>query len=108
MRGEIMVEWFRAFYRHIGTQRRVLLLMDNFSGHLSALDYARPPSNIKVQFFPANATSVYQPLDQGIIQNLKHRYRRKWMGWMIGMLDRGIDPRERMSLFYTLHWIIQA
>ncbi|OOQ89349.1 hypothetical protein PEBR_27544 [Penicillium brasilianum] len=52
MRGDIMGEWLRAFYKHIGKQRRVLLLMDNFSAYLSALDYAPPPSNIKVLFFP--------------------------------------------------------
>jgi hypothetical protein len=108
MRHGIMGEWLRSFYRHIGKQRRVLLLLDNFSAHLLAVDEAPPPSNIKVVFFPANATSVYQPLDQGIIQNLKHHYRKKWMLWMIGMLDRNIDPRERMSLNYTIRWIAQA
>jgi hypothetical protein len=74
-----MGEWLSAFYKHISKQRRVLLLMDNFSAHLSTLDSTPPPSNIKVLFFPVNATSVYQPLDQGIIQNLKHHYRKKWI-----------------------------
>lgn len=37
---------------HIGTQRRVDLLLDNFSAHLSALDNTPPPSNIKVVFLP--------------------------------------------------------
>lgn len=103
-----MGEWLRSFYMHIGKQRRVLLLLDNFSAHLLAVDEAPPLSNIEVVFFPANATSVYQPLDQGIIQNLKHYYRKKWMLWIIGMLDRNIDPRERMSLNYTIRWIAQA
>lgn len=58
MRGDIICEWLSAFYKHIGKQRPLLLLMDNFSAHLSALDYTPPPSNIKVLFFPANATSV--------------------------------------------------
>jgi hypothetical protein len=108
MRYGIMEEWLYAFYRRIGKQRRVLLLMDNFSAHLLALEVAPAPANIKIVFFPANATSIYQPLDQGIIQNLKHCYRKSWMYWMIGMLDRGIDPRERMSLNYTLRWLTQA
>ena len=56
MRGDIMEEWFRSFYRHIGSERRVVLLLDNFSAHLSALDNAPPPSNIKVIFLPPNAT----------------------------------------------------
>jgi hypothetical protein len=108
MRHEIMEQWLRTFYLRIGRQRRVLLLMDNFSAHLMALKKAPPPSNIRIVFFPANATSIYQPLDQGIIQNLKHYYRKSWMYWMISMLDRGIDPRERMSLNYTLRWLTQA
>lgn len=108
MRGDLMQEWFRSFYRHIGTQRRVVLLLDNFSAHLSALDNAPPPSNIKVVFLPSNSTSIYQPLDQGIIRNLKHHYRKKWMTWMINMMDRGVDPTQRMSLYYTLHWITQT
>ena len=98
MRGDIMQEWFRSFYKYIGTQRQVVLLLDNFSAHLSALEDAPPPSNIKVVFLPPNATSIYQPLDQGIIRNLKHHYRKKWMTWMINMIDRDIDPAERMSL----------
>jgi hypothetical protein len=79
MRSGIMGEWFRSFYRHIDKQRRVLLLLNNFSAHLCAHEDAPPPANIKVLFFPSNATSIYQPLDQGIIQNLKHHYRKKWM-----------------------------
>lgn len=30
------------------------------------------------------------------------------MRWMVNILDRNIDPREKMSLNYTLHWITQA
>lgn len=30
------------------------------------------------------------------------------MTWMINMMDRGVDPTQRMSLYYTLHWITQA
>jgi hypothetical protein len=67
MRHEIMEEWLRNFYLRIGRQRRVLLLLDNFSAHLLALEKAPPSSNIRIVFLPANATSLYQPLDQGII-----------------------------------------
>jgi hypothetical protein len=108
MRSGIMAEWLYSFYRHISKERQVLLLLDNFSAHILGLELAPAPPNIKVIFFPANATSIYQPLDQGIIQNLKHQYRKKWMLWMINILDRGLDPQEKMSLNYTLRWITQA
>lgn len=59
MRSGIIGEWLRAFYKHISKQRRVLLLLDNFSAYLCALEDTPPPPNIKVVFFLANATSVY-------------------------------------------------
>jgi hypothetical protein len=43
----IMREWLLAFYSHIG-QRSVLLTMDNFSPHLSGLELAPPPANIRI------------------------------------------------------------
>lgn len=77
--------------------------------HLLALEKAPPPPpNIRSMFLTANATSLYQPFGQDIIQNLKHYHRKSWMWWVIGMLDRVIDPRERMSLNYTLRWLSGA
>lgn len=108
MRQEIMEEWLRAFYARIHPNEKALLLLDNASPHLAGLKNVRKPGHIRVIFFTATATSVYQPLDQGIIQNLKHHYQRKWMRWMIAILDRGLDPHERMSLNYTVNWITQA
>ena len=52
-------------------KRKILLFIDNCSAH--SVPQLR---NIKVIFFPANTTSVLQPMDQGVIKNLKHFYRR--------------------------------
>lgn len=30
------------------------------------------------------------------------------MYWMIAILDRGLDPHEKMSLNYTLHWLVDT
>jgi hypothetical protein len=97
MRQDIMREWLYAFYRRIPIHKKALLLLDNASPHIAGLKSIPPPAHIRVLFFPANATSIYQPLDQGIIQNLKHYYRKKWMRWMIAILDRGFDPQDRMN-----------
>jgi hypothetical protein len=108
MRQDIMENWLRAFYKRIPIHKKALLLLDNASPHVAGLKTTPPPGHIRVVFFPANATSIYQPLDQGIIQNLKHHYRKKWMRWMIAILDRGLDPHVRMNLSYTLFWVNQA
>jgi hypothetical protein len=71
-----MLEWLKAFYLHIGTERKVLPTMDNFSAHKSAVEETLLLANIQILFLPANSTSLYQPLDQGIIQNFKTHYRQ--------------------------------
>src|SRR5437016_2234169 len=48
MNTTIMIEWLKAFYRHIGTTRQVLLTMDNFSAHYSAIELCSPPPNIRI------------------------------------------------------------
>ena len=48
MNTTIMKQWLQAFYQHIGTERKVVLLMDNFSAHSSAVEEMPPPSNIRI------------------------------------------------------------
>jgi hypothetical protein len=52
--------------------KKALLLMDNFSAYelgVELMEEAKELSRTKVMWLPPNATSIYQPLDQGIIQN---------------------------------------
>lgn len=55
--------------------RRILLFMDNCSSH--ALKPSTDLKSIKIVFLPPNYTSVLQPLDAGIIKNLKHSYHKR-------------------------------
>ena len=81
--------------------RKILLFLDNFSGHSSnkvniilifimknsigrftkifIFYQGQEPytlTNIRLEYFVANTTSRCQPADQGIIQNAKVHYRR--------------------------------
>ena len=69
-----MAEWLRWFDKR--AQKPVLLLMDNFSAHEAAVELLKeqPLKWTRIEWFPANTTSVFQPLDQGIIQNCKAYY----------------------------------
>ena len=52
--------------------RHVLYVCDNASSH-----QVREYSHIKLLMLPPNATSIVQPLDQGIIRSVKRRYKKK-------------------------------
>ncbi|XP_050064726.1 tigger transposable element-derived protein 4-like [Aphis gossypii] len=51
-------------------KRNVLLFVDNCPAHPKEITL----TNIKLVFFPPNATSKLQPLDQGVIKVLKQKY----------------------------------
>ncbi|XP_006882444.1 PREDICTED: tigger transposable element-derived protein 6-like [Elephantulus edwardii] len=72
MTGAIYEEFLNKLNNNMKKQNRsILLFVDNASCHRSL-----PLSNIKLIFFPPSTTVVLQPLDNGIIQNIKVNYRK--------------------------------
>lgn len=79
MDSEIFVRWFKnkfvptvkAFLDKQGLSHRALLCVDNAHCHPQILK----EGIIEVVFFPANTTSLIQPMDQGIIATIKRKYR---------------------------------
>jgi hypothetical protein len=67
--------------------RNVLFFVDNCSAH--SHDLQRHLKSIKLIFFPPNATSVLQPCDQGIIQNMKVHYRRYLLEKLLSLMESG-------------------
>jgi hypothetical protein len=108
MNTTIMVEWLHSFYLHIGQLREVLLTMDNFSAHYSAVEIAPPPPNIRICWLPANSTSRFQPLDQGIIQSFKAHYRRQWLSYMLGCFNTNHNPMDTMNLWLAVRWTVRS
>ena len=58
--------------------KRVLLILDNFSAHVAAAN-ANNLSNITIQFIRPNLTSTLQPCDGGIIHSFKAKYRKMFL-----------------------------
>jgi len=63
--------------KFVNEKRNVLFFFDNCSAHPKILQ--KTLNAIKIIFFPPNMTSKLQPMDQGVIKNLKHHYRKKIM-----------------------------
>ena len=103
----IMKEWLLFFYSHIGPWT-VLLTLDNFPAHLSGLELAPPPSNVRIQWLPSNSTSRFQSLDRGIIQNLKIYYWKQWLRHMLNAYENFMNPMNTVTILDTIHWVLRA
>ena len=79
--------------------------MDNFSAHELAVDLiaesSRPLKWTRIEWFPANTTSIYQPLDQGIIQNWKCFVKKELLLFLKDEFDSGRD-------FTQTHHVLRA
>ena len=90
MTMDLSFRWLLCFDSYINgtTGRKVLLLLDNVSGH------GRPErlpdlSCVHVEFLPPNTTSKLQPIDAGIINCVKRRYRTAQYNRALDVLEDG-------------------
>jgi DDE superfamily endonuclease/Fission yeast centromere protein N-terminal domain/Tc5 transposase DNA-binding domain len=113
MDTQIMLEYIQWFDRQM--RRPTLLLLDNFSAHECAvntvLESENPPfilQHTRVEFLPANTTSHFQPMDQGIIRTFKAYYRRRWLQFMVDCVYNGKDPLKDVNLSHVVRWLLFA
>ncbi|GMF26654.1 unnamed protein product [Phytophthora fragariaefolia] len=90
MNGAVYRDWLRALDRDMrAAGRHILLLLDNASSHSSG---ELALTNVRVHKLPPN-TTVYLPMDAGIIATFKQHYRRKQLEWVF----RKIKRREKID-----------
>jgi len=85
-------EWFQNYIRN-RTNEKVLLILDNCGPHGSEL--VDPLGQIEVVFLPPNVTSVYQPMDAGIIAMLKKKYRYRLLMKILEIFEE--RPQRRAA-----------
>ena len=91
MTDQLYQEWIQQWDLDLQAKKqRILLLQDNFSGHIVPPDL----KNIWVENFEANLTAHVQPLDQGIICCFKGHYWAKFIHRAVGLYDQGITPAK--------------
>lgn len=70
---------------------RVLLVLDNAPSDPAASTLVSEDGNITCLFLPPNVTSLLQPMDQGVLENLKRRYKKELMRKLL------LDSDENLS-----------
>ena len=107
MTGALFESWLTNFNKKMQLQgRKVILFLDNAPSHPNITNL----SNVKLQFLPPNTTAEIQPMDQGIIQTLKLKYRKRQMKNVISQMSAykkktGAQLLKDITILQAIHWI---
>ena len=111
MTADILVSVLTKLNRKLSSKgRNIILLMDNAGCHPENAVKDRF-SNIKVIFLPPNTTSKLQPLDLGIIQNFKVKYRTLFLRFVLSQIDacsKASEVTKSLSILHSIRWVAQA
>ncbi|XP_037557867.1 tigger transposable element-derived protein 4-like [Dermacentor silvarum] len=103
MTSELFKDWLHKLDRKFASSnRKVLLLVDQCSAHMNVPAL----SAIRVAYLPANTTSVLQPMDQGIIKNVKVLYRKHLLERMLLCMESSMQ--YEVSVLSAIHMLAQA
>ncbi|XP_037754386.1 major centromere autoantigen B [Chelonia mydas] len=110
MTGEIFINWLKKRDRQLCWQsRKICLFLANCSIHPQGVVL----TNIQLEFLPPNATSLLQPMAQGVIENMKGHYRSKIANRINVALD--VDPNadvqtvlKTVNLLDCVHLVAEA
>ncbi|KAH8029897.1 hypothetical protein HPB51_005199 [Rhipicephalus microplus] len=98
--GEAVVSNWRMAYKN----RKILLFLDQCAAHPRQVTL----QNVKLFFLPANATTHLQPLDAGIVRNVKHHFKSLLVRRLLAKIDRKDEDDPRISLLDAIHFIAVA
>lgn len=82
--------------------RKVIFFVDNCGAHGSVPNLEA----IRLEFLPPNTTSVLQPMDQGVIRNIKAHYRARLLSRTVLCLDSG--KVYKVDLLAAIHMLADA
>lgn len=114
MDSVLFVKWFHDIFvpavqkhQEKNNLNGALLLLDNAPAHPDDLCVG----NIRCMFLPPNTTSTLQPMDQGVLECLKRRYRKLLLTELL-FGDRDVDGVvnfwKTLTLKDCVYWIAEA
>lgn len=88
------------------------MLLDNAPSHPSSETLQSDDGMIKTMFLPPNTTAAIQPMDQGVLDPCKQRYKKKLLSHIIlenESADKSVpDILKGITIKSVVHWIAAA
>lgn len=117
MDSEIFRDWFlnefvpsvERFLTSLGLPRKAVLIIDNAPTHPNVEELRS--GDIKTVFLPPNVTSLCQPMDQGVLETLKKKYRRKLLSKLIHAMDERsntVEMLKQVNMKDVIFWISEC
>ena len=108
MDSTIFTQWFKQkFLPHCrralkdqGLAERAILLLDNAPSHPDVDSLRSDDGEISCVYLPPNTTSLIQPMDQGVLQNIKRHYK---CDLLLCLLDDEADSMNMADFSETLN-----
>ena len=114
---EIFTHWYHhefvpAVRNHMlekGLSVKALLLLDNSPAHPDEGVLESSDKTIKAMFLPPNTTALIQPMDQGVLESLKRRYRKSLLRKLLLLDQEGesmitfIKKINMKDVIYMIH-----
>ena len=108
MDSTIFTQWFkqkclprcRRALKYQGLAERAILLLDNAPSHPDVDSLRSDAGEISCVYLPPNTTSLIQPMDQGVLQNIKRRYK---CDLLLRLLDDEADSMNMADFSKTLN-----
>jgi hypothetical protein len=93
---DIFSSFLRSLDASMGAQNKnILLFVDNCAARPKDISFLR---NVKVIRYPANCTSVLQPLDLGVIKYYTQLYRKRLVQTAVCLMDAGKDTKKKINV----------
>ena len=109
---EKFVPHVKKFCHNHGIEYKVLLLLDNAPAHPSAEKLKSRDGKVTTMFLPPNTTSILQPMDQGILEATKRRYKKCLLRHLILENDSSSltvpEIVRRLTIKDAVYWSSQA
>ena len=110
---EIFAKWFHGSFVptvkrkliELGIEPKAVLLLDNCSANPDETELMSSDGKIIAKFLPPNVTSLIQPMDQGVLESMKRRYRRKILEELILKDDEGLSMSDYLKSMHMLQVI---